>query len=1240
MTEFDADRQAELAPFFPGDSEAARQMRCLDWEQTPVGRPAFWPDHLRVAVRLCLSSHLPMLLFWGPDFIQFYNTPYLSFVGAADSLALGRSPQDSSPFWHPIEPLVRQVFATGQAAESDAVLLRLEQPLSAETVYVQYTFAPLLAADGRTVDGVWGQCAAVPKPPANRPNRPKSPRRRRLSRPTPSGPEQTTIEQLAASQFRSMADTAPVLIWMSGVDMQCNYFNQPWLDFTGRSLQQELGHGWTGRIHPDDRPHCLDTYQAACHAREKFVIEYRLQRHDGEYRWLLDTGVPRFGPAGEFLGYIGSCVDITERKRIEQERQQTEATMRQREADLRLITNTVPVLISFIDTDQRYRFNNQRYEEWFGRPASEIYGKTLWEVLGEPAYEAIRPYVERVLAGEQVMFESKISYKHCGVRDIYAIYVPQLDSQGQVQGFVALVNDVSNLKQVESALRESEERLRVAQLAAKIGAWDWEIPTNRVFWTEENYTLYGMDRATPPSYQVWLSTVIEADRAATERSLWESLRQRQTHLNLEFRICHPMDGIRWLSCRGQIFYDAQGCPQRASGVFIDITDRKQTELISQEREQRLGLATAAARLGVFEWDAQTDQAIWENQRMYDILGHTEADGTLSKTQFVEEVIHPDDRALFEERLRFGMQPGNSVHVICRIRRRDNQRWRWVEINGQFTLAPDLTPLRLVGVVGDITDRKQVEADLRLSALQLQRSNERFEQAAAAVNCLIYDWDVEKDLVFRTEGLTRILGYSLNEIPFESAWWRSLIHPDDLPGVLAQSQAMLEGSDRYTTEYRVRHKDGHDVYVQDQGIVTRDAEGRWLRVVGSTVDISDRKRAEAEREQLLSREQWAREQAETANRIKDEFLAVLSHELRSPLNPILGWTQLLKSGRLDGAAAHRALETIERNAKLQTQLIEDLLDISRILQGKLVLHENPVDLKTTITAALETVRLAAEVKKIQIQTHLEAFPSMVFGDATRLQQVIWNLLTNAVKFTPEGGRIAVRLSQAGRLVQIQVEDNGKGINPEFLPYVFEYFRQEDSATTRRFGGLGLGLAIVRYLTELHGGTVQVASPGEGLGSTFTVSLPLMFETEADAEPTARAIVPDRAPDALAGLRVLVVDDDDDTRELVIWLLQKAGATVLSAASATEALTIAAESSLDLLISDVGMPEMDGYMLVRRIKDQRPHQTIGAIALTAYAAEGDAQQAIAAGFHQHLAKPIDPDTLITVILDLIQRIEESR
>ncbi|MEH1872775.1 PAS domain S-box protein [Nostoc sp.] len=391
-----------------------------------------------------------------------------------------------------------------------------------------------------------------------------------------------------------------------------------------------------------------------------------------------------------------------------------------------------------------------------------------------------------------------------------------------------------------------------------------------------------------------------------------------------------------------------------------------------------------------------------------------------------------------------------------------------------------------------------------------------------------------------------------------------------------------------------------------------------------------------RAQLYEAEKTARAQAETANRIKDEFLAVLSHELRTPLNPILGWAKLLRTRKFDEPTRIRALETIERNAKLQTQLIGDLLDVSRILQGKVSLNLYAVDLKVAIAAALETVRLAAEAKSIEIKTVLSPNIGKVLGDGDRLQQVMWNLLSNAVKFTPTEGRVEVRLEQVGLEAQIQVIDTGKGIMLEFLPYVFDYFRQADAKTTRIFGGLGLGLAIVRHLVELHGGTVQVESLGEGKGATFTVRLPLLKNSELRVESGEASEAEFSTDDTLlAGVKILLVDDQADVREFFSFALEQYGAIVTVAESASEALELLVQSKPDILLSDIGMPLMDGYMLLREMRKLPPEQggQIPAIALTAYAGEINYNKALAAGFQKHLPKPVDPADLATAIVNLI-------
>lgn len=390
---------------------------------------------------------------------------------------------------------------------------------------------------------------------------------------------------------------------------------------------------------------------------------------------------------------------------------------------------------------------------------------------------------------------------------------------------------------------------------------------------------------------------------------------------------------------------------------------------------------------------------------------------------------------------------------------------------------------------------------------------------------------------------------------------------------------------------------------------------------SIEDITERKQLETER--------LARQQAETENQIKDKFLAVLSHELRSPLNPILGWSQLLKTGDLDAPTSAIAFETIERNAILQSQLIEDLLDISRIVGGKLTLNAEPVALNSVISAALETVRLAAEAKQIRIEVMIAEQVQLVSGDPGRLQQVVWNLLSNAIKFTDRGGRIDLRLTQADDQVQVQVSDTGKGIHPKFLPFLFEYFHQQDGSTTREFGGLGLGLAIARQIVELHGGTIGAESAGEGQGTTFAFMLPGLETVETVTETVLDTPL---ANLSLAGIRILMVDDDADARNFLTFFLQSKGAIITVASSAMEALQALETSRPDVLLSDIGMPEMDGFSLIRTIRASERGKSLPVIATTAYAGELNKQQALKAGFQRHISKPINPQKLILTIIEL--------
>jgi len=455
----------------------------------------------------------------------------------------------------------------------------------------------------------------------------------------------------------------------------------------------------------------------------------------------------------------------------------------------------------------------------------------------------------------------------------------------------------------------------------------------------------------------------------------------------------------------------------------------------------------------------------------------------------------------------------------------------------------------------------------------------------------------------------------------SAWFGGLG-----PGLLSTALSLILG----------------DYFFIAESAAERIEEALFLGI-GTSISILSQARlsAEAKRQQLLASEQDARRVAEDANRLKDEFLSTVSHELRTPLTAINGWALMLRSGRLNAAQSTRALETIVRSAKSQNQLINDLLDVSRIIAGKMRLDVAPLKLGSVIEAAIETVRPAAEAKGIRVSALLDPAADKMYGDAERLQQVVWNLLSNAVKFAPNDGRVEVRLERADSYIEIVVTDNGQGIKPEFLPHVFERFRQENGGTNRQQGGLGLGLAIVRHIVELHGGTVSVASEGLGKGATFTVALPIArARAVTPVEPRDNAsggrLAPNNPP-SLVGVRALFVDDEAEARELMAMMLAESGAEVRTAVSAAEALAACDEWRPDILIADIGMPGEDGYTLMKKLRTREKLRGghIPAIALTAYARREDRLRALSAGYEYHVPKPVEPVELLDAVASLANR-----
>jgi hypothetical protein len=549
-------------------------------------------------------------------------------------------------------------------------------------------------------------------------------------------------------------------------------------------------------------------------------------------------------------------------------------------------------------------------------------------------------------------------------------------------------------------------------------------------------------------------------------------------------------------------------------------------------------------------------------------------------------------------------------------------------------APILAEGRIVGaalVVHDLTARKRAEQERAERVRQ-------FQLLADTLPHLAWMSRVDGACEYVNRPWHEYTGLSLAESLGDG--WTRAVHPEDLPRMLEHWRRARETGERFEAEIRMRGAhDGAWRWFLSRAQPARAADGSIFQWIGSCTDIDDQRRATQERLELLRRVQAAHAAAEEANRLKDDFLATVSHELRTPLTAMLGWLQLLRSGRLPEEKRARALETVERNARAQAQVIEDLLDISRIITGKLHLEPGPLDMKAVVEAALESTRPLADTKGVTLEFESSVDSLPMRGDAGRLQQVVWNLVSNAIKFTPRGGRVTVQLRPLDGTVELRVTDTGVGISPSFLPHLFERFRQQDGSSRRAHGGLGLGLAIVHHLVELHGGHISAHSPGEGLGTSFVLHLPREPRPAPPAPSppdTVDAVPPARSE--LAGLRLLLVEDQEDTREMLRLLLEDHGAQLRAVSSAAEAFQCFREWRPDLLVSDIGLPGENGYELVQRIR-ALPADEGGltpAVALTAYARSEDRARALRAGFDMHVPKPVEEAELLAVLAAATERL----
>ncbi len=545
--------------------------------------------------------------------------------------------------------------------------------------------------------------------------------------------------------------------------------------------------------------------------------------------------------------------------------------------------------------------------------------------------------------------------------------------------------------------------------------------------------------------------------------------------------------------------------------------------------------------------------------------------------------------------------------------------------------------------GEMAERARAQQALAASEARLREA-----QQVARVGS--WEWDVERNTLWWSDELCAIYGFTPGSAPATYEQYMERVHPDDRSYVRRVVEAAFRNQQPFHMEHRIIRPDGSQGCLHGRGRVVTDESGRTVRMLGSGQDITDEKRAEEERSHLLL-EREARRQAEESNRLKDEFLATLSHELRTPLNAIVGWANLLRDGSLDPATTARAVETISRNAQIQSHLISDILDISGMIAGQLDFKLQMVNVASVIEGALETMGPAAQASGILLESRLDDAGAAVLGSPERLQQVVWNLLSNAIKFTPKGSHVRISLAEQDDSARIQVEDEGIGIDPGFLPHVFERFRQKNPSSSRKHGGLGLGLAIARHIVEYHGGTITAGNRSEGRGAVFTVTLPIAQAAQVPLigekdQPELRRSPPElppagdeepagRSAHPLTGVQALLVEDEPDSRELLATLLSGCGAEVTVASSAAEALILLGRGRPNLLISDIAMPGETGYDLIERIRVLPPEAggAIPAIAVTAYSSPEDARRALRAGYHAHLSKPVQLRELVRLVNELV-------
>jgi PAS domain S-box-containing protein len=882
-----------------------------------------------------------------------------------------------------------------------------------------------------------------------------------------------------------------------------------------------------------------------------------------------------------------------------------------------LLEANVDGIIAF-DMDCRYTLWNRAMEEFSGVKREEVLGRSAFELFACLKETGEDKYYLAAIAGKTVVAEARpYNIPETGKSGFFdGYYSPRHDENGSVIGGVAIIRDVTDRKRAEATAMEAHRlAFHVENTPLAVIEWDHEFRVLR--WSPAAERLFGWVGAEVlgKRFSDWNFVVPEDIEAVNEVGKRQN-EGEEHHGILRNRNYTKLGSVVNCEWYNSALYDERGKLISVLSLVLDITIATRIEEALRKSEAQYRLLFESNPQAMWVYDLETRRFLAVNNAAIQRYGYSRAE-FLSMT--IEDIRPPQDVQALRKYLE-----NTNPHF--------NQAGEWRHQTKDGTIITveitsnrlDFEGRRAVFVLAnDITERKTAEKALR-------DSEDRYRDLVDNSHELICTHDLDGRVISVNPWASRVLGY-----PQES-----------LLGMNIRDGLLPEYRDKFDKYLEKVITEGSAKGVMK--VRTASGEVRmWeyyntLRTQGVETPIVRGMAHDAtERRQALQREKEARIEAEEANRVKDEFLSTLSHELRTPLTAIMGWSNLLLHGEVDETRQQQAIETIARNANSQCQLIDDLLEVSRIITGKLRLDFVGCELQPVIQAAAESLRPTADAKGVKLYVTLAQNLGMVMGDRERLQQIVWNLVSNAVKFTPAGGEVNVRLSRIDSHLEIAVSDTGAGVHPDFLPHVFDRFRQADGSTTRAHGGLGLGLAIVRHLVELHGGVAAADSAGVGKGATFTVRFPLMLPVEpqvhVDIDKNRRLAVPEQPSVGLDGLRVLIVDDEEDARELVSVMLTKSGAAMKCASSSSEAMEIIESWRPDVLIADIGMPVEDGYGLIKRVR-ALPRESGGqtpALALTAYARTEDRVRALSAGYQVHLSKPVDRVELAAVVASLAER-----